>query len=230
MRRATSLASVLTMVVVTLGAVTAPAHAADPLTGRLVDAMGSGPVAGQTVRLRTVTEGGPGVVVDTDVTDAAGTFALHAGPSPDDEYYVQVAPGRFQGGFVGGAPKYVQPSVGYAMTYGAHAALGTIRANPAFIRGVVVDAKTKKPLRGIKVAARSMNDTWQTEGTDTTNRAGVFSITGLECEDDCYLKVSGAAKGYEVGYRACNGAVVATWGDACASPIGAIGKVRLEKD
>src|SRR4051794_14670409 len=180
MRRPTSLVSVLAVVVVTLGLATVRAEAADPLTGRLVDAMGSGAVTGQTVRLRTVTESGPGAVVDSDVTDATGTFSLDAGSSPEDEYYVQVFPGRFQGGYVGN--HFVQPTAAYAMTYGAHAALGVVRANPAFIRGVVVDAKTKKPLRGIKVAARSMNDTWQTEGADTTNRSGVFRITGLECE------------------------------------------------
>jgi hypothetical protein len=228
MRRPTALLSILTMIVVTLGLATVRADAADPVTGRIVDSTGSGPVAGQTVRLRTVVAGDPGVVVDTDVTNAMGRFSLDAGSSPEDEFYVQVVPGRFQGGYVGGLPRWVQPTAAAAATYGAHSSLGTIRANPAFIRGVIVDAASKKPLRGIKVAARSMNDGWQTEGNDTTNRAGVFAITGLECEDDCYLKVSGAAKGYEVGYRACNGGVVADWGDACASPIGSIGKVRLD--
>ncbi len=227
-------ALVVSLLVATLGAVgiaAVPAQAAAPITGRLVDTTGSHPpVVGAKVRLRTVTESGPGAVVDTAITNANGKFSLDAGAAPDDEYYVQVLPGRYQGGYVGGAPTYVQPSAGYAATYGPGAALGKIRANPAFIRGVVVDAKSKKPLRGIKVAARSHTDSWQTEGTDTTDRRGVFVITGLECEDDCYLKVNGAAKGYEVGYRACNATVVADWGDACASPIGRIGKVRLDKD
>jgi hypothetical protein len=57
---------------------------------------------------------------------------------------------------------------------------------------------------------------------------GRFVITGLECEDDCYLKLNGSDVGHEVGYRACSGGVVADWGDACASPIGRIGKVRLD--
>jgi hypothetical protein len=227
MRRRTSVISVLA-VLATLTLAPLPAQAADPLTGRLVDAVGSGPVSGQTVRLRVLDGGDPGAVVDTAVTNAQGRFSLDAGPSPEDEYFVQVVPGRFQGGYVGGAPKWVQPNVGYAATYGAHATLGSIRANPAFIRGVIVNATTKKPVRGVKVAARSMNDGWQTEGSDTTNRAGVFTVTGIECEDDCYLKVNGSAQDYEVGYRACNGGVVATWGDACASPIGSIGKVRLD--
>lgn len=231
MRRSTAVLSLVAALVVSLGLVHAPAEAANPLTGRIVFATGgTGGVPGVKVRLRTLADGGgPGAVVDTDFTDSTGKFALDAGASPDDEYYVQVVAGRMQGGYVGGDPTYVQPSAGYAMTYGPHSKIGKIRANPAYIRGVVVDAVTKKPLRGIKVAARSMNDGWQTEGTDTTDRSGAFNITGLECEDDCYLKVNGAAKGYEVGYRACNASVVPTWGDACASPIGSIGKVRLDE-
>jgi hypothetical protein len=231
MRRTTAVLSLVAALVVSVGLVHAPADAAGPLTGRIVFATGgAGGVAGVKVRLRTLADGGgPGAVVDTDVTGATGAFALSAGASPDDEYYVQVVAGRMQGGYVGGDPAYVQRTPGDAMTYGPHAKIGKIRANPAYLRGVVVDAATKKPLRGIKVAARSMNDGWQTEGTDTTDRSGVFRITGLECEDDCYLKVNGSAKGHEVGYRACNASVVPDWGDACASPIGSIGKVRLDK-
>ncbi|WP_395691534.1 carboxypeptidase-like regulatory domain-containing protein [Nocardioides sp.] len=208
------------------------AQAISPVTGKIVDITGAKPpVVGATVRLRALTDsGGPGAIVASDTTDSSGKFALDAGPSPDDEYYVQVVAGEYQGGFVGGDPLFVQPSVGYAATYGPHASLGKIWANPAFIRGTIVDSVTKKPLRGIKVAARSYNDGWQTEGVDYTNRAGAFSINGIECEDDCYLRVDGSAKGYEVGYRGCYGGVVPTWGDACASPIGRIGKVRLDKD
>ncbi len=220
----------LAVIMTTVGLVPVPAQAATPLTGRLIFATGgSGPATGVKVRLRTVTSDGPGTIVDSDLTSSEGTFSLDAGASPDDEYYVQVVAGRFQGGYVGGSPKYVQPGTAYAVTYAPHAALGTIRANPAYIRGVVVNAKTKKPVSGIKVAARSKNDGWQLEGTDYTNRAGIFVIRGIECEDDCYLRINGAPKGYEVGYRACNGSVVASWEDACASPIGSIGKVRLQK-
>ena len=38
-----------------------------------------------------------------------------------------------------------------------------------------------------------------------------------------------SARGFETGYRACNATVVETWGEACASPIGRIGKVRLDR-
>lgn len=204
------------------------ANAADPLTGRLFDATGTHPaVTGATVRLRKVTGDGPGAVVATDVTNSEGKFSLDAGPTPDDEYYVQVVAGVYQGGYVGGG--WVQPTAGYAATYGPHAAIGNIRANPAFIRGVIVNAANGNPVAGVKVTARSATHIYQVEGADYTGRAGVFRINGLECEDDCYLKVNGQPKGYEVGFRGCSAQVVPTWGDACASPIGRIGKVFLDK-
>ena len=102
-------------------------------------------------------------------------------------------------------------------------------ALPAFIRGRIVDSANGHAVRGVKVTARSANDVTQVEGADTTNRNGVFVITGLECEDDCYLKANGSDRGYETGFRACNAQVVADWGDACGSPIGKIGKVFLDK-
>ncbi len=213
-----------------LGLVHSPtASAADPLTGRLVDSTGSHPaVAGATVRLRTVSGSGAGAVVDTDTTSSSGAFSLDAGPSPDDEYYVQVLPGAYQGGYVGGgSPRYVETTAAGAATYGAHAHLGTIRANPAFIRGILVDSVSHDPVAGVKVTSRSDNDISQVEGSDVTDRNGVFRITGLECEDDCYLKFAGGSR-HETGFRACNATVVATWGAACASPIGRIGKVRID--
>ncbi|WP_243059826.1 hypothetical protein [Nocardioides sp. SR21] len=205
------------------------AHAAGPLTGKLVDATGTHPpVAGATVRLRLVTGSGPGAIVDTDTTSSAGSFALDAGPSPEDEYYVQVVPGEYQGGYVGGGtPRFVQPTAGGALTWSADAHIGTIRANPAFIRGVLIDSVTHDPVPGVKVTSRSSTDISAIEGSDVTNRRGVFKVTGLTCEDDCYLKFNGGSA-YETGFRACNGGVVPTWGAACASPIGRIGKVRID--
>jgi len=230
MRRPLALLVAASLALLTLGAVAGPpaAVAADPLTGRLIDATGAHPaVQGATVRLRTVTASGPGTVVDTDVTDSDGRFALDAGSSPDDEFYVQVVAGVYQGGWVGGG--YVQPTPAYAVTYGPHEAIGKILALPAFIRGVLVNSVTGNPVRDVRVTARSANDLKQIEGGDTTGLRGVFRINGLECEDDCYLKVNGAPQGYEVGFRACNAQVVPTWGAACASPIGRIGKVFLDK-
>ncbi|GEP34106.1 hypothetical protein NSZ01_18740 [Nocardioides szechwanensis] len=231
MPRALALLVTACLALLTLAVVAGPpaAVAADPITGRLVDATGSHPaVQGATVRLRTVTGSGPGTVVDTDVTDSDGKFSLDAGATPDDEYYVQVLAGTYQGVYVGGG--YVQPTPAYAVTYGPHATIGKILANPAFIRGVLVNSETGNPVRDVRVTARSANDLSQIEGSDFTGRGGVFRINGLECEDDCYLKVNGAPKGYEVGFRACNAGVVPTWGAACASPIGRIGKVFLDKD
>lgn len=42
------------------------------------------------------------------------------------------------------------------------------------------------------------------------------------------MRIGGAARGYEIGYWARNGSVVPTWDETCASPIGRIGKVRLD--
>ena len=78
------------------------------------------------------------------------------------------------------------------------------------------------------MSRRDANDDLAVEGSDTTDSNGVFRVTGITCEDDCYLRMNGSARSFEVGYRACNATVVATWGDACASPIGRIGKVRLD--
>lgn len=211
-----------------------PASADDPLTGRLVDAtVSSHPgVPNMTVQLRSVTPSGPGVVVDSDVTSSGGGFSLDAGASPDDEYYVRVVPGNYQGGWVGGAAaeaNWVQPTVGDASTYGPHAALGQVLANPAFMRGVVVDGRTGAPVAGVRATARSMEDVTAIEGADTTNSNGVFRISGLTCEDDCYLKVNGSAENYETGFRACTAQVVPTWEEACAAPIGRMGKVHLDE-
>lgn len=204
------------------------AVAAEPITGRLVDATGSHPaVAGTTVRLRTVTGSGPGAVVDTDVTDSDGRFSLDAGPSPDDEYFVQVVAGTYQGGWVG--TDYVQPNPGAAVTWGPGAAMGRIQALPAFIRGVVVDSATGRRVRGVKVTVRTSNHLFTVIDADTTGRAGAFRLAGITCEDDCALKVNGLDRGYEVGWRSCFARVVPTWGEACGSPIGRIGKVFLDR-
>ncbi len=208
------------------------ANAADPLTGRLVDGtVGSHPgVANMTIQLREVTSSGVGPVVDSDVTNSTGAFSLDAGPSPDDEYYVRVVAGNYQGGYVGGAsPAVVQPTPGFATTYGPHAHVGPVWANPAFIRGIVVNAATGNPVAGARVTSRDSADITTVEGLDVTNSNGVFRVTGITCEDSCALKINGSSIGYETGFRACGGTVVATWGAACASPIGRIGNVRLDR-
>lgn len=213
------------------GAVGTPtASAADALTGRLVNATVSSlpGVPNMTVQLREVTTSGPGTIVDSDVTSSTGAFSLDAGVAPDDEYYVRVVPGTFQGGWVGGVPAGVQPTVGHAATYGPGASLGKVRANPAFMRGVVVDSSTGAPVAGVRATARAAEDLSAVEGADTTNSNGVFRISGLTCEDDCYLKINGSSEDYETGFRACDAQIVPTWGEACGAPLGRIGKVHLD--
>ena len=210
------------------------ANAASPLTGRLVDGVAAAHpgVPNMTVKLREVTASGPGTVVATAVTGSNGSFSLDAGSTPDDEYYVQVLAGRYQGGWVGGpagGQNFVQPTLAFATTYGPHADLGTVWANPAFIRGVVVNAATGNPVSGVFVTARDANDAMAVEGSDTSNTNGVFQVNGITCEDSCWLKLNGSSQGYETGFRACDRTVVATFDDACASPIGRIGKVLLDK-
>jgi hypothetical protein len=67
------------------------------------------------------------------------------------------------------------------------------------------------------------------DGADVTNAEGVFRIDGITCEDDCMLRINGSAKDYETGFRACDATVVAKWANACASPLGRIGRVLLDR-
>jgi len=100
------------------------------------------------------------------------------------------------------------------------------RAAGVFIRGIVVNRKTKNPVRGVTVTVRPQGAS-TVDGADVTGADGVFRIDGVTCEDNCMLKINGNAKGYETGFRACNAQVVPTWGAACASPLGRIGRVFL---
>ena len=230
MRRPLALLSAACLALLALAVVAGPpaAGAADPITGQLADATGSHQaVPGMTVRLRTVTGGGPGTVVATDVTDSEGKFSLDAGPTPDDEYYVQVVAGRYQGGYVG--EDYVEPTAAYAVTWGPHSSIGKVWALPAFIRGTIVNAATGNPVSGVKVTVRTSTHLFTVIDSDLTGRAGVFQVDGITCEDNCALKVNGQSVGYEAGWRGCSAQVVPTWGDACGSPIGRIGKVFLDK-
>ena len=209
-----------------------PAHALAPaITGTLLSASGDGttPLAGATVKLYTDSSGTPGTVIDTVTTAADGTFSLSAGSDPD--YFIKVTRTSYHGGFVGGAePAYVQSDPSFYNTYAPGTDVGEVYMVPSFIRGYVVNPATGKRVAGVRVAARSGSKAskLELESVDYTNRNGVFTVTGLECEDDCYLFFRGNPVDYENGYRACNAAVVPTWGEACASPLGAIGKIRLQ--
>lgn len=207
----------------------APAQALTAaITGTLLSASGNGttPIAGATVQLWTDGGSGPGSATATSVTTAAdGTFSLPVGSDPD--YYVKVSyTSNYRTGFIGGG--FVQTDPSFAEAYPSSTDLGEVYMIPSFIRGYVVNPATGKRVSGVKVTARAYGD-WKTaEAVDYTNRNGVFVLTGIQCEDDCYLKFLGHPVNYENGYRACNGSVVPTWGAACASPLGPIGKIRLQ--
>jgi hypothetical protein len=221
--------SAVTVVVV---AGSQPATAAGLLQGRLASAVDNDLfLPGATVNLRTVTESGPGVVVDTDTTDSDGRFALDAGPTPDDEYYVQVTLNNYRGGYVGGAvddDNYVQFDASFAATYSPGVNLGRVFIVPSFIRGVLINAATGARVPNVKVSVRPGDDLTKPEGVDFTNAKGVFKVKDIECEDDCALYFLGHPQHYENGYWSCARTVVPTWGDACASSLGNIGRVRID--
>lgn len=229
MRR--SLALLLAVCLASLGllAVSPSAGAATPVTGRLVDGYAAGhpAVAGMEVRLVESDGEAPGTVVDTAVTGTDGSFSLDPGSSGAAEFYVRAVAGKYQAGWVGDG--WLQQDVAFAETFAPGADLGDVFAIPAFIRGTVVNSVTKGPVAGVRVTARSQDKIKEVDGADLTNKDGVFRIGGLTCEDDCYLKINGSEKGYETGFRDCNAKVVPTWGAACASPLGRIGKVFLDR-
>ncbi len=208
----------------------APASAAPPLRGQIVDAMTGRAVANVLVRLHPLGSGGaPGPVIDRDRTAADGTFELDAGDSSEEEFYVELVAGRYQGGYVGGDPLYVQPDVRYAGTVGASGDLGPVRANPAFIRGKVVDSRTNKALRNVKVSAHVAGRLRRALDSDTTDRRGRFVLRHVTCEDDCMVRVNGRRVRHETGWVACNSGVVPTPGAACAVGPGGIGRVYLDR-
>ena len=72
-------------VVAALFAVVVPpqAHAAAVITGQLIDYTTDDPVPSTTVRLHVDDGGTPGVVVDTETTDATGHFTLSPTTGPE---------------------------------------------------------------------------------------------------------------------------------------------------
>ena len=220
-----SVSALITVVVAT----STPATAAGTLKGKLASSADPGLVlAGMTVSMRFVTDTGPGAVVDTDTTDSGGRFELDAGPTPEDEYYVEVATtGQYHGGFVGEG--WVQPSAA-TPDLRADAAIGKILVIPAFIPGMLVNSRTGRPVR--RQGGRPQRQRRQRiRGRASPPRPDVFEITCFECEDDCYiLKINGAAQGLRDRLPCLQPSrVVPTFGAACASPIGKIGKVLLDK-
>ncbi|WP_134768399.1 carboxypeptidase-like regulatory domain-containing protein [Nocardioides sp. 1609] len=194
------------------------------VTGRVVSFDGAA-VAGATVRLRAVARIGLGPVVGTATTNGRGQFSL-AGGSPSGSYYVELVAGSHQRGWAGQDPKAFQSALKHAGTYAGNAALGTVVAVPAFVRGVVVDSQTKLGVRGVRV-------TFTPDGkeplTATTQRDGSFRITGITGGEDGAMKFAGSAVGYENGVWGCANAVVPPALE-CQPQIGVMpGKIRIDK-
>lgn len=201
----------------------------DPdIVGRLVDVTTDDPVANTTVKLHQGNVAG--AVVDTATTAADGQFSLTPGPS-DADYWVEVVrSSRVQGGFVSDSdegPSYVQFDSSFATPLIPGTDLGDVLDAPSFISGFVVNAANGNRLRGIAVSTREVGALGTVVGSDTTNSDGFFRIPIFG--EDFGLRVNGHARGFETGWRGCAGGVVQTWGAACQSPLGRIGKVRLER-
>lgn len=237
MRRCLALvlsACLAALTLLTLTPSTGGAEATTTISGRLVDgyAPGNPAVAGVTVELVEWLDGVPGAGVGTATTAADGSFSLVPEGSSATRFYVRAAAGDYQFGWVGRSvdgSRWLERDFAFARSFVLGTVLGDVKAIPAFIRGVVVNSVTKKPVAGVVVTARSQDKIKEIDGVDRTNRDGVFRINGITCEDDCYLKLNGSEKGYETGFRDCDARVVPTWGGACASDIGRIGRVFLDR-
>lgn len=206
------------------------ASAGAPIAGQLVDFTTDNPVSGTTIRLHVDDGGAPGAVVGTDTTDADGRFSVM--PTVAGTYWVEVVrTARVQGGYVSDeatGPSWVQYGTSDGATpVAAGTDLGEVLDAPSFISGVVVNAANGNRLRGIRVSTRDVLALGTVLNADTTNSDGFFRIPIWG--EDFGLRVNGSARGFENGWRGCAGGVVPTWGAACQSPIGRIGKVRLDR-
>lgn len=232
MRRIVSVLLIAALAAIAPAVVPSPATAGltlDPIVGQLVDYSTGNPVSGTTLRLHADDAGAPGAVVVTGATDANGEFSLS--PTEPGDYWVEVVRNsRVQGGYVSDyatGPSWVQFSLEYATPVTPGRRLGRVLALPSFISGVVVNAANGNRVSGIAVSVREAASLSTVVGTDTTDSTGFFRIpiTG----EDFGLRLNGSTRGFETGWRACNATVVRTWGAACGSPIGRIGKVFLDR-
>jgi hypothetical protein len=231
-RRLQTLLAVSSMLIVAMATfVAAPASAATAIGGHLVDEVDPTiDAAGMTVQLWSNSGGSPGSVLTTDVTGPGGFFSLDPGTS-NGAYFIHVVPGRWQGGWVGesGNLTFAQNGAANATRYSPGDTIGQILDPAAFMHGYVVNPANGNRLSGVHVTARSSTDLSQVEAAGDTNGRGVFDISPITCEDDCYLKVNGSAIGFETGFLSCTHTVVQTFGEACAAGPGYVGKVKLDK-
>lgn len=100
------------------------------------------------------------------------------------------------------------------------------QAKATYIRGVAVKAGNGAPLSGILVTIRDIDDL-SVIGSDVTNANGVYRIDGLT-GDEFAVKLNGRSRSFETGFLACGGAVVPTWGQACAAGTGNQIRARLQ--
>ena len=203
----------------------------DPLTGTLHGADTGAAVGGLVVQVRENDAGAPGALVASAGTESDGSFSIDASGTSTTQVWVQVlsAP-RWQGGYVGGTPKYVQPSTAAAQTYAFTADLGTVRVIPAFMRGVVVDAADGDPVASARARIYAVDQVrgGTPQRVVSTSPGGVFAATGL-VGDEFGVKIVGPA-GYETGWLGCGYGVVPTWGDACSHGPGRLfHRVRLDR-
>lgn len=208
----------------------APATLVDPdIVGQVVDVTTMDPVGGTVLRLHQDSGGSPGAVVDTATTGSDGTFSLTPGAS-DATYWVEVVRNaKVQGGYVSDSadgPSYVQFDVANATAVEPSTHLGRVLDAPSFISGTVVNAANGNRLRGIVVSTRDVTALGTVLQSDTTDTNGFFRVPIWG--EDFGLRLNGHARGFETGWRGCAGGVVPTWGAACQSPIGKIGKTRMD--
>lgn len=234
MRRIVSV-FVLAVLAALLHAVAPPqAAAGTAITGQVIQ-YGGDAMPNTTVRLHIDDGGAPGAVVDTTTTNATGQFTLS--PTTDAAHWVEVVRNsRVQGGYVrdrAEGPSIVEFDVANAAPVAPGTALGRVLVAPSFISGVVVNAATGNRLRGINVSTRHVTALGTVLNADTTDTNGFFRIPIWG--EDFGLRVNGTARGFENGWLACRRAgatgspVVATWGAACQSPIGRVGRINLDR-
>lgn len=200
------------------------AAAPAPISGRLF--VGDRAAAGVKIQLRS---GPSGTLIGSTTTNSEGRFwVTRTGPKPAGGSYVRVlATSTVQGGVVGGrvseTPKWVQPSYTYGTRYADGTSLGRIYALPAYVRGKLVDAETYMPVARATVRLRRASDN-TIAAYSVTDANGIFRMTSVKGED-FNLQVIGSSVSHENGYRGCDAHVVPTIGEACATPIGDIGRV-----
>ncbi len=97
----------------------------------------------------------------------------------------------------------------------------------ASLSGVVVSSQDGRPVAGVRVEARSIDDLLP-RATATADADGRFVLRPITMEEIA-LHLDGGAVGYESGYLGFGGVVVPTWGEAVSVGVGELGTpIRLD--